>query len=158
MVISRRGTNSTMSFLVALSIILLLGLSVNILDFGVEPEWHYKITSAESTRECNIALMNLMKAEVPNNHYDYAQAIALDPIVATQIANEQINLFFDNVDFEVGECLLGDEMDRTHTCCSQYVSDLEGLPIEVSLVFTNEVNSYESTNVDESQPPGGLDE
>jgi hypothetical protein len=142
--LSNRGMNSAISWVVSLSIIMILILFVSILGLEVEPEWHYKMSAAESSRECNIALMNLMKSDASNGH-NFAQAIMMEPLSIELEANEYIKTFFPTSEFRASDCSVEEQIDSEFVCCLQYVPEFDGKPKPVSLLF--EISQKESEEV-----------
>jgi hypothetical protein len=132
--LNRRGMNSPISWVVSLCIIMLMILFVNVLGLDVEPEWHYKITAAESSRECNIVLMNLMNSEASNG-YDFAQAIVMAPVATSAEANTYVKEFFSNSTFRYSGCSTAEEIGSEFVCCSQHISGFNGKTEDVSLLF-----------------------
>jgi hypothetical protein len=149
LVVNNRGLNSIMSFVASLIIILLMGLFVQILEIGVTPEWYYAMSSAESSRECDVTLMNLMKTEAQGQNYNYAQAIVWDRPTATIEIDAYISTFFDNVEFKDGVCIGEENIDPNLLCCSHSIPDFYGRLIPVKLVFTFEAKELELEVLDE---------
>jgi hypothetical protein len=140
--LNKRGMRSPVSWLVSMCIVLILGLYVNVLGVGVESEWQYEMTADQSTRECNIALMNLMKSEALSG-YAFAQEISIDELGVEIEVNLYIQKFFQNSEFRISSCSDAEDLNHEFVCCSQLISSLEGEPIPVSLLFKIHPDSEE---------------